>query len=299
MPQVLYILSQVNLLSVLDILSVTLIFYVLLVVIQGTRADQILGGIALILILNWIVGNFLHLTVLNWLVTNSIPALIVSIPVIFQPELRRLLEQLGRTSAFIPQHRPRLTPPPPAATSALDEVVETAVRLSERRYGCLITIERTTGLAEYYGSLQDAVVSTDLLLTIFYVGTPLHDGAVIIHGDRIVAARCYFPLSDNVPDSGELGTRHRAAIGISELNDSVSVVVSEETGTISVAINGHLQRNLDGERLRLLLYDLFNHATPEPHDDDFDEKKTDDDADLLPQALPPLSLPGGRRHDTS
>lgn len=299
MPQVLYILSQVNLLSVLDILSVTLIFYVLLVVIQGTRADQILGGIALILILNWIVGNFLHLTVLNWLVTNSIPALIVSIPVIFQPELRRLLEQLGRTSAFIPQHLPRLTPPPPAATSALDEVVETAVRLSERRYGCLITIERTTGLAEYYGSLQDAVVSTDLLLTIFYVGTPLHDGAVIIHGDRIVAARCYFPLSDNVPDSGELGTRHRAAIGISELNDSVSVVVSEETGTISVAINGHLQRNLDGERLRLLLYDLFNHATPEPHDDDFDEKKTDDDADLLPQALPPLSLPGGRRHDTS
>lgn len=295
MPQILYILSQINPLSVLDILSVTLIFYVLLVVIQGTRADQILGGIALILILNWVVGNFLHLTVLNWLVTNSIPALIVSIPIIFQPELRRLLEQLGRTSAFIPQHLPRLTPPPPASTSALDEVVETAVRLSERRYGCLITIERTTGLAEYYGSQQDAIVSTDLLLTIFYVGTPLHDGAVIVHGDRIVAARCYFPLSDNVPDSGELGTRHRAAIGISELNDSVSVVVSEETGTISVAINGHLQRNLDGDRLRFLLYDLFNHTGPDPPEDDHGDKHDADDAGMGRRVVKPLSLPGARR----
>jgi len=261
LPQFLWVLSQINLVTIVDVSIVTLIFYLILILIRGTRADQILGGIAFVLILNWIVGNFLHLTVLSWLVTNSIPALLVAIPVIFQPELRRLLEQLGRTSTIIQHSIPALSTPQPASTSALDEVVETAVRLSERRYGCLITIERTTGLAEYYGSHQNAEVTADLLLTIFYLGTPLHDGAVIIRGDHIVAARCYFPLSENMPEPEQVGTRHRAALGISEVNDSVSVVVSEETGTISVATNGHLQRNFDGERLRDVLYTLFNHST--------------------------------------
>lgn len=273
MTQLLWLLSQVNLISILDIFTVTIIFYILLVVIKGTRADQILGGIALLLLLNWVVGKFLQLTLLNWVVINSVPALLVAIPVIFQPELRRLLEQLGRTSAALPHLPlpiPILATPPLTPGSALDEVVETAVRLSERRYGCLITIERTTGLAEYYGSPQDAVVRADLLMTIFYVGSPLHDGAVIIHGDKIVAARCYFRLSENLPDNDEMGTRHRAALGISEVSDSVSVVVSEETGTISVATNGRLLRNLDGERLRSTLFELFSHgeerkSLQEPH----------------------------------
>ena len=269
MPELVRLLQELNLQSVVDILAVTLIFYLLLVLIQGTRADQILIGIVVLVLLYFLV-SFLQLRVMGWLLRNALPALLVAIPIIFQPELRRLLEQLGRTSVIIQRpltalgtnqgHNPLRT---------IDQICEATVRLSERRYGGLIAIERNTGLSDFIarGEPLDAAVSASLLLNLFFTNAPLHDGAVIIRGDRIMAAHCLFPLSEEVAETEQFGTRHRAALGISEETDAVAIVVSEENGTISVAIGGQLIRNLDEARLRdILTTALLGHGsggTPE------------------------------------
>jgi diadenylate cyclase len=260
MSDVIWLISQLNLVSLIDIAAVALIFYTVFFLIQGTQAVQLLRGIFLVALAFLIITTvFTRLTALSWLVRNSLPALLVSIPVVFQPELRRGLERLGRTTGLIGR---------PFSESSLTLVVEgitqACVRLSERRHGALIVLERSTGLQKYIdnGIPLDAAVSKELLTTIFCPNTPLHDGALIIRGDRVVAAACVLPLSEDSAIEHSLGTRHMAAVGVTEQSDAIAMVVSEETGIISVAHNGRMVRRLDERRLRKTLR-AFYPLTPE------------------------------------
>ena len=172
----------------------------------------------------------------------------ISLPVIFQPEIRRALEQLGQTRSWLPQLRPR---PDEMAGRTVDELVKAATQLARHRYGALIVLERETGLQDYVerGVPIDGLLTRQLLINLFYPNSPLHDGAAVVRDGRIVAASVVLPLSDNTAATSQLGTRHRAALGITEQSDAIAVVVSEETGQISIAENGQLIRNLDAERL--------------------------------------------------
>jgi diadenylate cyclase len=246
-------LSRLTWASVLDIAIVTLVFFWFLVLIYQTRADQVLRGILLLVVAGAVLASTLQLTVLGWLVLHSVPVLVIAIPVIFQPELRKLLEQLGRTSRII--NHPLATLSAPTADHTVDQIVLACERLSRQSFGALIVIERRTGLQDYAnrGTLLEAPVSVDLLETIFFKNSALHDGAVIIRGDRVLAAKCVLPLSDNVGSGAQMGTRHRAALGITEVTDAIAVVVSEETGKMSMATNGKLRRGLTGDSLRRVL----------------------------------------------
>jgi len=196
-----------------------------------------------------VLSNVFNLTMLQFLLRNSIPALIFAIPVLFQPEIRRALEQLGRAGLLIP----RTTVNSPN-TRLAETIARAAQQLAERRFGALLVIERSTPLGEFAskGIAMDALLSTELLLNIFWPNSPLHDGAVIIHGERVVAAGVVLPLATS-PTVEHVGTRHRAAIGITEISDAIAVVVSEETGTISLANAGRMVRNLGEARLQKVL----------------------------------------------
>src|SRR6266536_5232906 len=235
--------------AVLDILIVALVLYWLLSLISGTSAATLVRGILILLTLGFVLSNVFNLTMLQFLLRNSIPALIIAIPVLFQPEIRRALEQLGRAGSLIP----RTTVVSPN-TRLAETIARAAQQLAERRFGALLVIERSTPLGEYAsrGIAIDALLSTDLLLNIFWPNSPLHDGAVIIHGDRVVAAAVVLPLARS-PTVEPMGTRHRAAIGITEVSDAIAVVVSEETGNISLANAGRMVRNLSEPRLRKVL----------------------------------------------
>lgn len=244
--------SQLTFSSVIDILLVALILFGLFYLIQGTRAVQLLRGVFLVVSLAVLASNLLQLTAFNWLIRNSIPALLVAIPVIFQPELRRALERLGRPAAFIARHRV-------PAVHTVNIIAKCANELALRRLGALIVLEGVTGLKDFIdtGVWLDAQLSTDLLLTIFAKNGALHDGAVIAREDRVVAAACMLPLSENPALEHDLGTRHRAAVGITEGTDAIAVVVSEETGMISIAHNGRLVRRLDEGELNRTLHRLY------------------------------------------
>ncbi len=252
MPELPWIFTRLDLRAVIDIVSVASIFFWLLWVAQGTRATQLIRGLAILIIAVVGAANIFNLAALNWLLTRTLPALIVAVPVVFQPELRRALEQLGHTSSWL---RPPFTSQNDSQLEkSVDEITRATAQLARRRYGALIVVERETGLQDYAdrGVPLDANLTRHLLINIFYPNSPLHDGAVIVRNDRILSAGCVLPLSDNVT-GGQLGTRHRAGIGISEESDAVAVIVSEETGRISVAHNGRLVRDLDQERLRRIL----------------------------------------------
>lgn len=241
---------------VLDILVVTIIIYWLLWVAQGTRALQLIRGIVTLFAFLYFLGWALDLHTLNWVLYRIWPGLVIAIPVIFQPELRRAFEQLGHTSWLrnpFPNHEAA------EADAAVDEIVRASAQLSRLRYGALMVIERETGLQDYAdkGVQLDAQLSRQLLINIFFPNSPLHDAAVIIRGSRIVAASVVLPLTDNISASSQLGTRHRAAIGITEESDALAVVVSEETGQMAVAHTGRLIRNLDQDRLRRVLRTLL------------------------------------------
>ena len=235
--------------AILDIAIVTLLLYWLLSLIAGTSAATLVRGILILLTLGFVLSNVFNLTMLQFLLRNSIPALIFAIPVLFQPEIRRALEQLGRAGSLIP----RTTTVSPNARLA-EMIARGAQQLAERRFGALLIIERSTPLGEYAskGVAMEALISPELLLNIFWPNSPLHDGAVIIHGDRVVAAGIVLPLSQS-PTVEHMGTRHRAAIGITEISDAIAVVVSEETGTISLANAGRMVRNLGQARLQKVL----------------------------------------------
>lgn len=248
LSQILSTFSRFTFSSALDVFIVTLVFYSILMLVRGTRADQVLRGVILLFIFFSIVASIFHLTVVDWLLHNSPIVLLVALPIIFQPELRRALEQVGRTSAII--NHPLATLATPLQASGIEEITDAVRRLSERHYGALMVLEGDTGLEDFVrsGVRVDGDVTSDLLVTIFFVHSPLHDGAVIIRGDRVLAAGAVLPLTDNPATAGR-GTRHRAAIGITEQTDAACIVVSEETGGISIARSGHLLTGVSLERL--------------------------------------------------
>ncbi|MGH2615949.1 MAG: diadenylate cyclase CdaA [Thermomicrobiales bacterium] len=262
MPDLGWLISQLrNPRNVIDILVVALIIYWLLWVAQGTRATQLIRGIVTLLAVVFLVGTTFQLTALNWVLGQTWPVLLISLPVIFQPEIRRALEQLGQTRSWLPQLRPRTDD---SAGRMIDELVKAATQLARHRYGALIVLEQETGLQNYVerGVPIDGLLTRQLLINLFYPNSPLHDGAAVVRDGRIVAASVVLPLSDNTAATSQLGTRHRAALGITEQSDAIAVVVSEETGQISIAENGHLLRNLDAERLDERLRDLLKLDAP-------------------------------------
>lgn len=234
--------------DVLDVLLVAIVLYNLLLLIRGTRSAQILIGI-LVLVGIYYVADLLDLAALERTLQGFFIILPVAIIVLFQHEIRRALASFGKTPLLGLND-------PQASVSTFNDVVLAAATLAERKIGALIVIERIEGLRNYIenGILLDSLVSVDLLISLFTPDTPTHDGAVILQGDRIAAATCFLPLSQSPELSTELGTRHRAALGITEETDAVAVIVSEETGTISVAFDGDIVRRLDTKDLRNLLY---------------------------------------------
>ncbi|MBP7962032.1 MAG: diadenylate cyclase CdaA [Caldilineaceae bacterium] len=243
--------------SILDIGLVTLVFYLLLRLFQGTQAMQLLRGILIIGLGIAAVTNFVNLTAFSWLARTSSLAVLVAVPVIFQPELRRALERVGRSNFFFARRNGG------AATQQLiTEIVRAMEQMSNRRHGALIVVEGDSGLGEYVdrGVAIDAEVTSELLQTLFFPNTALHDGAVIIQRQRIMAAGCVLPLTQRELKDSQLGTRHRAAIGITEQTDALTLVVSEETGTMSVARNGRIVRRLDVNRLRRILTEFYGPA---------------------------------------
>jgi len=263
MPDPGWLFSQLsNPRNVADILVVALIIYWLLWVAQGTRATQLIRGIVTLLALIFLFGTTFQLTALNWVLGQTWPVLLISLPVIFQPEIRRALEQLGQTRSWMPQLRPRLDD---QADRLVSELVKAAAQLARHRYGALIVLEQQTGLQNYVerGVPIDGLLTRQLLINLFYPNSPLHDGAAVVRDGRIVAASVVLPLSDNTAATSQLGTRHRAAIGITEQSDAIAVVVSEETGQISIAENGALIRNLDAERLEGKLRELLKLDLPD------------------------------------
>jgi diadenylate cyclase len=230
--------------DLLDILLVTALFYSLWRLIVGTRALNLVRGL-LVYLLVWFLANLLGLATLSWILGNAATLGAFALIVVFQPELRGLLERLGR-------------PQGPRATSlALEELLLGVARLAERRYGALIALERRTPLGEYAatGEVLDARLSARLLVTLFYPGTPLHDGGVILREGRLLAAGCLFPLSEAQVG---LGTRHRAALGLSEVSDALVLVVSEETGSVRLAEGGRLSPPLSLEALRARLKEALH-----------------------------------------
>jgi diadenylate cyclase len=255
LTELLLAFSRLDALAIADILLVAIVFYLVFFFVQGTQAAQLLRGVILLVLAAVIISNIFQLTAFSWLIRNAIPALLIAIPVIFQPELRRALDRLGRAGGLF--GRASLI----AETArVIDQVCRAAQLLSERGNGGLIVLERHTGLQDIAdtGIAINAPVTVELLLSIFTPTAPLHDGAAIIRGGRVLAARCVLPLPE--PRSAErspLGTRHQAAVGITQHTDALSVIISEETGIISLAHGGQLQRPLDEAKLTELLGDLY------------------------------------------
>ena len=253
-----FIFERLDWLDLLDLALVTLVFFTILLLLRDTQAAVLLRGAFLLIVLISLLTTLEVLPAFSWVVSNTLPALLIAIPVIFAPEIRRTLERLGRAGSF--------SSPDIASRETLDAVtavVSASARLSDRKHGALIVIRRQDNLDEYIktGVLLNARVSPELLLQVFYPNTPLHDGAVIISQDKLVAASCVMPLSSSgvltrSPER-QMGLRHRAALGISEVTDAVAVVVSEETGSISVVHGGRMIRRLDIERLENILRTFF------------------------------------------
>ncbi|ADK17071.1 DNA integrity scanning protein DisA [Clostridium ljungdahlii DSM 13528] len=247
-------IRNISISSVMDILVVSYILYKGYMLIKETRAEQLLKGIILIIFLIPI-SSFFNLTMLNWILTKTLTIGVLSIVIIFQPEIRRALEQLGRT-AFNDKH---ILEDEETMEKVITEITNSVGNLSESKTGALIVIEQVTGLGDIIntGTKIDALVSSALLENIFVVNTPLHDGATVIRNNRIVSAGCFLPLTSNNDLNKKLGTRHRAAIGISENSDALIIVVSEETGTISLAMNGKITRNYTKDRLKKVLINIM------------------------------------------
>jgi diadenylate cyclase len=240
--------------SVVDILLVWYVIYKLMMIIRGTKAVQLLKGIFVILIVR-VVSEFFGLKTLSWIMEQAITWGFLAIIIIFQPELRRALEQLGRGKFF--SRSSTLEDEDPEKT--VSAILKATEYMAKRRIGALISIERETGMSDYIetGIPLNSRISSELLINIFIPNTPLHDGAVIIQKNSVAAAACYLPLSESPFISKELGTRHRAALGISEVTDSITVVVSEETGGVSLTKNGELHRDLTPELFKGLLEDAL------------------------------------------
>jgi len=237
--------------DVIDIFLVALIFFWLLYLVRGTRAVPLLRGVIFLVLVVVLLSSFIELLAFGWLIERALPALLVAVPVVFQPELRRALEQLGRPGALFGWRAGKRE----VLERAIATIAQAAETLADRHQGALIVLERQTGLQEFVesGIRLDADISYELLITIFDPNTTLHDGAVIVREGRVLAAACVLPLSTAFLADRQLGLRHRAAIGVTEESDAIGVVVSEERGTISITHNGRIIRNLDAKRLEKVL----------------------------------------------
>lgn len=258
-----FLIQRLTWLSILDILIVTAIFFIVLIIVRDTQAAALLRGMVFLLIVLSLMTNMVDLPAFSWLVRTTLPTLLLAIPVIFAPEIRRGLERLGRAGSSPSLPFRRSSSKQRDIQRTITAIVTAAARLSDRQHGALIVLSRGDNLIEYIhsGVRLNSEVTPELLLQIFYPNTPLHDGAVIISNYQITAAACVMPLSasgilNRSPDR-QMGLRHRASLGISEATDAVAVVVSEETGSISIAHNGRLIRRLDPERLENLLLAFF------------------------------------------
>ena len=241
--------------DVLDILIVAFLLYELLMLTKETRASAVLKGLVTLVVASW-VSDLLGLTALNWVLLNVVNNGTVVLVILFQPELRKALEQLGRGAI----HKTAVSADLEESGHIVNEITSCLLTLSRRRVGALIVIEQRIGLKDVIetGTSLNSQISAALLENIFEPNTPLHDGAVVIRGPRIMAAACILSLSEGKGISRELGTRHRAALGVTETTDAISLIVSEETGTISVARNGRLTRHLDRAALEELLLSIYH-----------------------------------------
>jgi diadenylate cyclase len=255
-----FIFQRITWLSVVDILLVTVMFFALLYTLRDTQAMALLRGMILLVVALLLLTSLVDLPAFSWFAQNSLPALLLALPVIFAPEIRRTLERLGRAGTLWPA---AVKSPDLALEQTIRAVVSATARLSARQHGALIVLQRLDNLDEYIqsGVQMHARVTPELLLQIFYPNTPLHDGGVIVVNSQVVAAACVLPLSAsgilNRTPERQMGLRHRAALGISENSDAVAVVVSEETGSISIAHAGRMLRRLDPERLENILIAFF------------------------------------------
>ncbi len=260
-----FFIQRLDWTSLLDLALVTLIFFVILVVVRDTQAMVLLRGVIFLVVVFSLLTAIINLPAFSWLVSTVLPAMWLAIPVIFAPEIRRGLERIGRAGAgSLPWNKEM--PATDLMVLTIRAVVTAASRLSARQHGALIVLQRHDNLQEYThtGIHMDSTVTPEVLMQIFYPNTPLHDGAVLIADNRIEAAACVMPLSSsgvlNKTTDRKMGLRHRAALGISEASDAIAVVVSEETGTISIAHSGRIIRRLDSERLENILMTFYRPA---------------------------------------
>ncbi len=241
----------IGLRDVFDIILVSLILYRVILLIRGTKAAKMLVGL-IVLLLASVLARLLPLYTLDWLLQSFWAYMVIALIIIFQPEIRRALAKMGETPFFT-------TFTSAEELKSLDEIVRASVSLANRKVGALIVIERETKLKDFVelGTPLDARVSRELLLSIFHPTSPIHDGAVVIKGNRVMAAGCFLPIAPTTSVGRSLGTRHRAALGLTEETDAVVIIVSEETGMISISLNGKLESQLDMGTLRGVLTDLF------------------------------------------
>ena len=254
------LMHRIGFKDVLDILIVAVILYELIMLTRQTRGSAVLKGMVLLLLVT-LVSSSLGLTALNWLLMSVISNGALVLVILFQPELRRALEQIGRGNLF----EQRRGGGEDDTDFVIGEIIQCMTDLSRRRVGALIVFERKTGLKDIIetGTRLDARITAPLLENVFEPNTPLHDGAVVVHGTRLIAAACILPLTENQSISRELGTRHRAAIGVSETTDAIALIVSEETGAMSFTEDGRITRYLDAVDLRRILSDIYGpqHST--------------------------------------
>ena len=254
-------LPSIGIIDIIEILIISVFIYQFMIWIKQTRAYTLLKGIMVVLCFVIVIYIF-HMNTLIWIINNVATVMLTALVIIFQPELRKILEQLGQKNiiaSVIPfesgkEVQARFT------DKKINEIVKACFDMGEVKTGALIVIEQEVVLTEYErtGILLDSLITSQLLINIFEHNTPLHDGAVIVRGNRIVAATCYLPLSDNMELSKQLGTRHRAGVGISEVSDSFTIIVSEETGEVSTAMNGVLKRNITSAQLKEQLLHVQN-----------------------------------------
>lgn len=255
MREVLNLLMNINIRDIIDMGIVAFVFYKLYMLIRKTRAEQLIKGILVLLIATQVSG-WQQLHVINWILRNTMTVGLIALLIVFQPELRRALEYIGRTK-FLTKSITDIEEE--EIKNIVDELIKAVDFLSGKKIGALIIIERETGLSEIIetGTQINGKISSELLINTFIPNTPLHDGAVVIRKDQILAAGCLLPLTDNPNISRALGTRHRAGIGITEKSDSMAIIVSEETGNISVAENGKIIRFLNIEKLSQILLQSY------------------------------------------
>jgi diadenylate cyclase len=262
LSDILFLFQRLTLVSLLDLVLVTMVFYTVLMLVRDTQAMVLLRGVILLIILLSLLTSLVELPAFSWLVQTALPSTIIAIPVIFAPEIRRGLERIGRAGSgavFLRQNNAAVL----AMQATIHAIVTASAMLSSRQHGALIILQRSDPLQEYSrtGVQLNAKVTPELLLQIFYPNTPLHDGAVIISDNQIVSGACVMPLSASgiltrSPER-QMGLRHRAALGISEASDAIAVVVSEETGSVSIAHSGRMIRRLDSERLGNILLAFY------------------------------------------